>query len=281
MIAKLFVTVKEGQVADIVHVDWDGYLGNIQGSVADFKVFLDGLEVDIRGHPDGNVEGRDALVFTQIGQVEELPLLKDAPGLTHKVADERGKLLSEVLSIFDLKVGARGECSLAQIMQKGAREVWLQIDTVVTLGIGNAELIDYIAILDNNREIVEADSVDKFNEILFTQGADCVVVGGMDKLVSVLNCSCHVFSVGWVWTIVVTSYFFLPLETFLISNVQVHHAKDYISEMAYLHEKHTVFEILGLRAFFSENRVKLFDLGGLEGEELAEVVSVGGEVVVL
>ena len=73
----------------------------------------------------------------------------------------------------------------------------------------------------------------------------------------------------------------MPLETFLISNVQVHHAKDYISEMAYLHEKHAVFEILGLRALFSENRVKLFDLGGLEGEELAEVISVGGEVVVL
>ena len=51
--------------------------------------------------------------------------------------------------------------------------------------------------------------------------------------------------------------------------------------MAYLHEKHTVFEILGLRAFFSKNRVKLFDLGGLEGEELAEIVSVGGEVIVL
>ena len=51
--------------------------------------------------------------------------------------------------------------------------------------------------------------------------------------------------------------------------------------MAYLHEKHTVFEILGLRAFFSKNRVKLFDLGGLEGEELAEVISVGGEVIVL
>ena len=219
MIAKLFVTIEEGQVANIVHVDWDGYFGNIQGSVADFKVFLNGLEVNAGGHPDGNVKGGDTLVFAKIGQIEEFPLLKDAPGLAHKVANERGKLLGEVLSIFDLEVGAGGECSLAQIMQKWAREVGLQIDTVIALGIRNAELVDDIAILDNNREIIEADCVDKFNEVLFAQGADCVVVGGMDKLVSVLDCPCHVFSVGWVGTVVIASDFFLPLETFLISYV--------------------------------------------------------------
>ena len=61
----------------------------------------------------------------------------------------------------------------------------------------------------------------------------------------------------------------------------MHHSKDYVSEVAHLHEKYAVFEILGLGAFLSENRVKFFDLGGLERKELAEVVSVGGEVVVL
>ena len=244
-------------------------------------MFLDGLEIDVGGHSDSNVEGGDTLVFAQISQVEELSFLNNASSFTHEVADKWGKLLGEVLSIFDFKICAGGECSLAQIMQKGAREVELQIDTVIALGIWNAELTDNIAILDNHREVVQADCVDKFNEVLFTQGTDSVVVGRVDKLIPVLYCSCHVLGVGWVGAIVVTSNFLLPLETLLISHVQLHHAKDYISEVTDLHEKHAVFEILGLRTVLPENWVKFFDLGRLEWEELTEIVSVWGEVVVL
>ena len=51
-------------------------------------MFLDGLEIDVGGHSDCNVEGGDTLVFAQISQVEELSFLNNASSFTHEVADK-------------------------------------------------------------------------------------------------------------------------------------------------------------------------------------------------
>lgn len=69
----------------------------------------------------------------------------------------------------------------------------------------------------------------------FAKRSEDIVVGRTDKLITILDSFCEVFSDSLVISIVVDSDLSLPLKGMVISNIVVHQPQNDISKVPCLH----------------------------------------------
>lgn len=135
------------------------------------------------------------------------------------------------------EIGAGGECSLADILEEGRGERWLEGNCIVTTCVGVAESLHHLVISLKDGDVPESGCIDQLHHLPLTEGSNCKAVISAYELIPVLYGSSEVFSECQIVAVVIAAHFPQPLIRGVVIYIALYESEYDIPEVSCLHEQ--------------------------------------------